>query len=78
MKSFQKLKPPIIEYINGEGNLEEKGNIDAIKEHINLIFQGNVQYTGFGEGIVGEGRVEILDCRIEERGNKQVVACYPS
>ena len=71
-------KNSLIEYINGGGNLEEKGDVNAIKEHINLMFQGNVQYIGFGEDIVGEGRVEILDCRIEERDNKQVVACYPS
>ncbi|WDE05249.1 hypothetical protein SG34_028835 [Thalassomonas viridans] len=75
-KPIPKSKITLTDYINNGGNLEEKGDNDAIKQHINLVFEGNVQYIGFGEGLVREGSVEVLDCRIETIRGKQVVACY--
>ncbi|WDE04929.1 hypothetical protein SG34_027095 [Thalassomonas viridans] len=75
-KSIPKSKPGLTDYINDSTNLEENGDNEAIKEHINYVFEGNVQYIGFGEGNTGGGRVEILDCRIELRNNVEVVACY--
>ena len=71
-----KTKPGLTDYINDSMNLEESGDNDAIKEHIEYVFGGNVQYIGFGEGNTGGGHVEILDCRIELRNNVEVVACY--
>ncbi|WDE04094.1 hypothetical protein SG34_022455 [Thalassomonas viridans] len=75
-KRIPMTKTTLTDYINNGGNLEEKGDNDAIKQHINLVFEGNVQYIGFGEGLVREGSVEVLDCRIEIIRGKQVVACY--
>ncbi|WDE04930.1 hypothetical protein SG34_027100 [Thalassomonas viridans] len=71
-----KTKLSLKDYINNSQNLEENGDNEAIKEHINYVFEGNVQYIGFGEGNTGGGRVEILDCGIELRNNVEVVACY--
>ena len=69
-------KLTLTDYINNSQNLEENGDNEAIKEHINYVFEGKVQYIGFGEGNTGGGSVEILDCRIELRNNVEVVACY--
>ena len=71
-----KTKLSLKDYINNSQNLEENGDNEAIKEHINYVFEGNVQYIGFGEGNTGGGQVKILDCRIELRNNVEVVACY--
>ena len=77
-KSIPKTKPGLTDYINNSSNLEENGNNESIKEHIDFVFEGKVQYIGFGEGHYSEGSTAILDCRIENHGGMEVVACYPA